>query len=86
MVIKLADLFDGFSHELRQLVLEHKHTYTLTHLLNAEGAAELLGLSVSKIREMCLKDEIPHIPIGRSVRFDPNGLQLWWSKMQKGGE
>jgi excisionase family DNA binding protein len=86
LVCELADLLDGFSHELRQLILEHKHTYTLTHLLDADGAAKLLGLSVSKIREMCMKDEIPHIPIGRSIRFDPNGLKLWWGKLQKGGE
>jgi excisionase family DNA binding protein len=86
LVTKLADLLDGFSNELRQLVLEHKSTYTLTHLLDADGAAKLLGLSVSKIREMCMKDEIPHIPIGRSIRFDPNGLKLWWGKLQKGGE
>ena len=86
LVTKLADLLDGFSRELRQLVLEHQHTYTLTHLLDAEGAAKLLGLSVSKIREMCMKDEIPHIPIGRSVRFDPTALKVWWGKLQKGGE
>jgi len=86
LVIKLADLLDGFSNELRQLVIEHQYTYTLSPLLDAEGAAELLGLSVSKIREMCTKDEIPHIPFGRSIRFDPNGLKLWWGKLQKGGE
>jgi len=86
LVTKLADLLDEFSRELRQLTLEHQHTYTLTHLLDAEGAAKLLGLSVSKVREMCMKDEIPHIPFGRSVRFDPNGLKLWWGKLQKGGE
>ncbi len=86
LVIKLADLLDGFSRELRQLVLEHKQTYSLTHLLDAEGASELLGLSVSKIREMCVKDEIPHIFFGRSVRFDPTALKLWWGKLQKGGE
>ena len=85
LVCELADLLDGFSRELRQLVLEHQHTYTLTHLLDAERTAELLGLSVSKIREMCMKDEIPHIPFGRSIRFDPNGLQVWWGKLQKGG-
>ena len=86
LVNKLADLLDGFSRELRQLVLEHKHTYTLTHLLDAEGAAKLLGLSVSKIREMCMKDEIPHIPFGRSVRFDPTALKIWWGQLQKGGK
>ena len=86
LVTKLADLLDGFSRELRKLVLEHQHTYTLTHLLDAEGAAELLGLSVSKIREMCMKDEIPHIPFGRAIRFDPTALKLWWEKIQKGGE
>ena len=86
LVNKLADLLDGFSNELRQLVLEHHHTYTLTHLLDADGAAKLLGLSVSKIREMCMKDEIPHIPFGRSVRFDPTALKLWWGKLQKGGK
>ena len=86
LVCELADLLDGFSRELRQLVLEHQHTYTLSPLLDAEGVAELLGLSVSKIREMCMKNEIPHIPFGRSVRFDPTALKLWWEKLQKGGE
>ena len=86
LVNKLADLLDGFSRELRQLALEHKQTYTLSSLLDAEGAAKLLGLSVSKIREMCMKDEIPHIPFGRSIRFDPTALKIWWEKLQKGGE
>ena len=86
LVTKFADLLDGFSRELHQLVLEHKQTYTLTHLLDADGAAKLLGLSVSKTREMCMKDEIPHISFGRSIRFDPTALKLWWEKLQKGGE
>ena len=86
LVNKLADLLDEFSRELRQLALEHKQTYTLTHLLDAEGAAELLGLSVSKVREMCAKDEIPHISFGRSIRFDPTALKIWWGQLQKGGE
>ena len=55
----------------------------MQQLINAETAAPLLGLN-SKIAvyDAVRRNLIPHVRIGRRVRFDPEALKTW---VQNGG-
>jgi Helix-turn-helix domain len=49
----------------------------LPPLLDATGAAELLAVPPSWVLAQARKDRIPHVRLGRYVRFDPNELVAW---------
>ena len=46
-------------------------------LLDVNGVADLLGLSVKTIYMRICKKTIPYIKIGASVRFDPEEIRKW---------
>jgi excisionase family DNA binding protein len=46
-------------------------------LLVAREAAELLRLPVKSLYDMCNRNEVPCIRIGRRVRFDLHELRAW---------
>jgi len=53
-------------------------------LLNAEQAAELLGVPERWVRRRAQAGAIPHIKLGRYLRFDPDALRQWWAASQTG--
>ena len=46
-------------------------------LIRANQAAEMLGIGISRLRQLCSERGIPYVKLGRSVRFDPQRLQQW---------
>jgi excisionase family DNA binding protein len=46
-------------------------------LLNAEEAAEYLGLSVDTVYKMARLRELPSVKVGRALRFDVEALDLY---------
>jgi excisionase family DNA binding protein len=46
-------------------------------LLDAAGAAELLNVPKSWVLAEARADRIPHVRLGRYVRFDPDELRRW---------
>jgi excisionase family DNA binding protein len=46
-------------------------------LLDAKGAAELLNVPASWVLAEARADRIPHIRLGRYVRFDADELAQW---------
>ena len=53
-------------------------------LLSIEELAELLGVPKSWLyRRTCL-DEIPHLKLGRYVRFDLEAVQAWLEEKEAG--
>ena len=46
-------------------------------LLDAKGAAELLAVPKSWVLAQARDDRIPHVRLGRYVRFDPDELEAW---------
>ena len=42
----------------------------MKRLINIKEAAEYLGLTVNTLRCRCSRRTIPHVKIGRTVRFD----------------
>jgi excisionase family DNA binding protein len=46
-------------------------------LLDIEGVAEVLGVSVRHVRRLVAERRIPYIKWGRYLRFDPAQLETW---------
>lgn len=46
-------------------------------LLRAEDVAPMLQVEPATVREWARRDQIPHVRIGRSVRFSEPELERW---------
>ena len=53
-------------------------------LLDAKGAAALLNVPASWVLAEARADRIPHVRLGRYVRFDAAELQIWWQTRRRG--
>lgn len=56
-----------------------------TLLLTPNEAAEALAISPRKLWSMTASDEIPHVRLGRCVRYPIDDLQRWIDDQKKGG-
>ena len=54
-------------------------------LLTPQQAAAALAISPRKLWGMTASGEIPHIRLGRSVRYPLDDLQCWIDRQKKGG-
>jgi excisionase family DNA binding protein len=52
----------------------------MDHLLTPEQIAELLGVKVSTIYQWTHQEYIPHIKLGRFVRFRQAEIEKWLDK------
>ena len=46
-------------------------------LVGVERAAQLLGIRTSTLYVWCEQERIPHVRLGRSLRFEVDALQRW---------
>jgi len=53
-------------------------------LLTADDVAALLGVSKSYVWHLCREDSIPHVRLGRSVRFRQEALDRWLLEVERG--
>jgi len=53
-------------------------------LLDAVGAAELLNVPKSWVLAEARADRIPHLRLGRYVRFEEAELTVWWESRRRG--
>ncbi len=53
-------------------------------LLNAEQAADLLNVPASWVLAEARAERIPHVRLGRYVRFDAEELAAWWQTRARG--
>ena len=54
-------------------------------LLNIQEAAEALGISQRKLWGMTDSREIPHVRLGRCLRYPVRELEQWIDENKKGG-
>ncbi len=47
-------------------------------LLNAQQAAELVNVPHTSLLAEARANRVPHVRLGRYVRFDPDELEHWW--------
>ena len=57
---------------------------TPPRLVDAAGAAELLGVPKSWVLAEARANRIPHVRLGRYVRFEPVELERWWRTRRRG--
>jgi excisionase family DNA binding protein len=62
---------DGHAKDRRAIAV------SLESLLDVEGLARLLGVSVRFVRRLVEERRIPYVKIGRFVRFDPLAVERW---------
>ena len=62
------------------------NTPTPALLLTPPQAAEALAISPRKLWSMTASGEIPHIRLGRSVRYPVDDLQRWIDDQKEGGD
>jgi len=53
-------------------------------LLNAEQAGELLNVPRTWLLAEARADRIPHVRLGRYVRFEAHELEAWWQSRARG--
>lgn len=49
----------------------------LPRLLTADEVARQTGLSKGRIYELAREEDMPHVRLGRAVRFDPVAVREW---------
>jgi excisionase family DNA binding protein len=54
-------------------------------LLTAGEIAELLGVPTSWVRDHTRSGRIPHVQLGRYVRYDRGDVVAWLEKQKAGG-
>jgi excisionase family DNA binding protein len=54
-------------------------------LVDAKAVAELLGVPVSWVREQTRAGAIPHVRLGRYVRFDEAAVRAWVAECSRPG-
>ena len=54
-------------------------------LLKPAEAAKALAISARKLWSLTAGREIPHVPIGRAVRYDVSDLRAWIESKKIGG-
>jgi excisionase family DNA binding protein len=53
-------------------------------LLDAAAAAELLAVPKSWVLAEARADRIPHVRLGKYVRFEAAELEAWWQSRRRG--
>jgi excisionase family DNA binding protein len=53
-------------------------------LLDAKAAGDLLGVPGSWLLAQARSDKIPHVRLGKYVRFDPADLERWIVSVKRG--
>jgi excisionase family DNA binding protein len=53
-------------------------------LLDARGAGRLLNVPASWVAAEARAGRIPHVRLGRYVRFEPEALRDWWRERRRG--
>ncbi|MBS1863151.1 MAG: helix-turn-helix domain-containing protein [Actinobacteria bacterium] len=53
-------------------------------LIDAGEAAEILAVSREWVLAQARAGRIPHVRLGRYVRFERNELETWWRRRRRG--
>ena len=59
-------------------------TESPTPLLDANAASALLGVPATWVLAEARADRVPHVRLGRYVRFDADELEAWWRTRARG--
>ena len=54
-------------------------------LLSAAEVAAIIGMSKRWVEEQARADEIPHVPLGRFIKFRREDVDAWIAEQVRGG-
>lgn len=84
-----AERMANLAHELAELALQTALTKESRPmpigLVTVEMAAQLLGVSVSWVREATQRGELPFVQLGRLCRYSPESLMQWCKERESYG-
>lgn len=63
---------------------ETGETEAQRRLIPADAAAQLLGVPKTWVLAEARADRIPHVRLGRYVRFEAPELEVWWRARRRG--
>lgn len=69
--------------QLADLVADRIATRQLPSLVDAGTAAALLGVPASWVLSEARANRIPHVRLGKYVRFEPERLTEWWTDKEQ---
>jgi hypothetical protein len=53
-------------------------------LLDAKAAGDLLGVPATWLLAQAREDKVPHVRLGKYVRYDPEDLERWIATVKRG--
>ncbi len=56
-----------------------------SRLLTETEASALLGIRAWTLAQIRKRDGIPHVRLGKHIRYDPEALRDWWRSQLQGG-
>jgi excisionase family DNA binding protein len=82
----LTEMAEGLARlqESRRRPSRHREPDPEDGLVNAAAAAELLDVPKSWVLAEARAGRIPHVRLGRYVRFEPDDLRAWWREKRQG--
>ena len=80
----MSEVSDRLDHE-QQRLSESASTPSPGRLLEAEDVADMLGMTTDWIYREVRADRLPHIRLGRYVRFRRESIDAWLDAREHGG-
>jgi excisionase family DNA binding protein len=77
-VNEIADRLDAARERVRE------STPAPGELVDAQAAGRLLNVPKSWVLAEARAGRIPHVRLGRYVRFEPEALRAWWRERRQG--
>ena len=56
----------------------------MTRLLDAKAAGDLLGVPPTWLLAQARLNRVPHVRLGKYVRFDPADIESWITTVKRG--
>lgn len=70
--------------QLADLVAARIATQQRPRLVDAEAVAKQLGVKATWVRQEARADRIPHVRVGKYVRFSPTAVDAWCEEQTRG--
>ena len=68
---------------MQTLSAHNESTPRTRRIVSVKPVAELLAVTPARVYDLAQRDIIPHIKLGRQVRFDLDKIEAW---LESGGE
>ena len=68
---------------MQTLSAQNESTPRIRRIVSVKPIAELLDVKPSRVYDLAQQDLIPHIKLGRQVRFDLDKVEAW---LEAGGQ